>query len=174
MPINEVRDKLVNYEVFIAGTRKLGMADVTLPKIKYKTTTLKGAGIGGDIDMPTIGQTDSMELSIKWRTINEDVSVLLEPKAHDLEIRGANQHLDAASGEIVIDAVKINVRAMPKEGDLGKLDPASNTDSSNSLECLYIKVTINGKVKLEIDKLNYIHVINGTDYEAAVRDALGL
>ena len=54
MPINEQRDKLINYEVFLGGKRKLGMADITLPKIKYLTNTMKGAGIGGDIDMPTL------------------------------------------------------------------------------------------------------------------------
>ncbi|MBQ8699211.1 MAG: phage major tail tube protein, partial [Schwartzia sp.] len=88
MQINAVRDKLINYEVFLGGERKLGMADVTLPEVSYKTDTLSGAGIGGDIDMPTLGQTDSMELGIKWRTINEDVTALLKQEAHDLEIRG--------------------------------------------------------------------------------------
>ena len=36
--INMVRDKLVNFEVFKSGNRKLGMADVTLPNLKYKTS----------------------------------------------------------------------------------------------------------------------------------------
>ena len=56
---NIVRDKLINYEVFVAGSRKLGTADVTLSSIEYKTTTLSGAGIGGEIEMPTPGQTGS-------------------------------------------------------------------------------------------------------------------
>ena len=47
MPVNAVRDKLINYEVFLKGERKLGMADVTLPEITYKTDTISGAGIGG-------------------------------------------------------------------------------------------------------------------------------
>lgn len=36
MPINEQRDKLINYEVFKNGVRKLGMADITLPKSSTK------------------------------------------------------------------------------------------------------------------------------------------
>ena len=53
--VNTVRDKLINFEVFKSGARKLGMADVTLPKIKNKTSTMSGAGIGGEIEMPTPG-----------------------------------------------------------------------------------------------------------------------
>ena len=103
MPINEQRDKLINYEVFLGGKRKLGMADITLPKIKYLTNTMKGAGIGGDIDMPTLGMTSDMDLTIKWRTINTDVAELFAPRAHDLVFRGVHQHYDAATGELVTD-----------------------------------------------------------------------
>ena len=46
--VNTVRDKLINFEVFKGGNRKLGMADVTLPDINYKTATISGAGIGAD------------------------------------------------------------------------------------------------------------------------------
>ncbi len=174
MAINEVRDKLINFEVFAAGNRKLGMADVTLPEISYKTDALSGAGIGGEIDMPTLGQTDSMELQIAWRTVNEDITELLRQEAHDLELRGANQHYDAGTGKFRVQAVKVNVRGVPKSGNLGKFEPASKSDSTSTLELLYLKVTIDGEKLIEIDKLNYIHFVDGTDYLASVRDALGL
>ena len=174
MQINAVRDKLINYEVFLQGQRKLGMADVTLPEINYKTDTLSGAGIGGDIDMPTLGQTDSMELGIKWRTINEDVTALLKQEAQDLEIRGANQHYDAGTGKLGVQAVKVNVRGLAKKGNFGTATPASKTEAESTLEILYLKITIDGKKKVEIDKLNYIHYVDGVDYLEAVRNALGL
>lgn len=174
MAINEVRDKLVNFEVYIAGDRKLGMADVTLPEISYKTDTLSGAGIGGEIDMPTLGQTEGMELKIKWRTINGDVTELLKQEAHDLELRGAIQHHDAGTGKFRVQAVKINVRGVPKGGNLGKFEPSAKSDAETTLELLYLKVTIDGERKVELDKLNYIHYINGTDYLSEVRTALGL
>ena len=172
--INEQRDKLINYEVFLNGNRKLGMADVTLPKIKYASGTMKGAGIGGQVDMPTLGQTESMEIEIKWRTMNGDVVELLAPKTHNLEFRSANQHYDSATGELVPEGVVVTAKAVPKEGDIGKLEPASNTDSSNTMEATYLKVEINNKKKIEIDKFNYIHYVNGTDYMAAVREILGV
>ncbi len=172
--VNIVRDKLVNFEVYIAGGRKLGMADITLPSIEYKTATLSGAGIGGEIEMPTPGQTSSMELEINWRTINDDNAALLGVKAHDLELRGANENYDAGTGELSIEAVKINVRTLPKKGDLGGLKPADHTDTKSTLEVIYFKETIDGKRQIEIDKLNYIHYVNGVDYLEGVRRALGL
>lgn len=172
--VNVVRDKLINYEVFKDGTRKLGMADVTLPAIEYKTSTLSGAGIGGEIEMPTPGQTASMETEINWRTINEDVTTLLAMKAHDLEIRGANEQYDAGTGEIKTQAVKVNIRGLPKKGDIGSFKPADHTDTKTTLEVIYLKVTIDDKKVVEIDKLNYIHYVDGVDYMASVRAALGL
>lgn len=172
--VNIVRDKLVNFEVYAEGNRKLGMADITLPSIEYKTATLSGAGIGGEIEMPTPGQTSSMELEINWRTINDDNASLLAVKAHDLELRGANENYDAATGEVLSEAVKINVRGLPKKGELGSFKPADHTDTKTTLELVYFKVVIDGKREIEIDKLNYIHYVHGTDYLASVREALGL
>ena len=78
------------------------------------------------------------------------------------------------TGEIVTEAVKINVRALPKKGDLGSFKPADHTDTKSTLELIYFKETINGRRQIEIDKLNYIHYVNGTDYLKGVREALGL
>lgn len=172
--INVVRDKLINFEVFIAGGRKLGMADVQLPAIEYKTTTLSGAGIGGEIEMPTPGQTGSMELEINWRTINDDNAALLAMKAHDLEIRGVNENYDAGTGELIAEAIKINVRTLPKKGELGSFKPAEHTDTKSTLEIIYLKESINDKRVLEIDKLAYIHFVNGVDYMESIRKGLGL
>ena len=115
-----------------------------------------------------------METEISWRTINEDVTELLAMRSHDLEFRGANEQYDAATGEIKVQAVKVNIRGLPKKGSLGSLKPAEHTDSKTTLEVTYLKVTIDGVRKVEIDKLNYIHFVDGVDFLAGVRRALGL
>ena len=43
-----------------------------------------------------------------------------------------------------------------------------------SLRCFTLRVDIDGATMVEIDKLNYICKINGIDYLAQVRAALGL
>lgn len=171
---NAVRDKLTDFTIFKDGQQKLGTADITLPSIEYMTETLKGPGISGEVEMPTMGQTSSMEMNITWRTLNEDVTKLHAPKAHDLECRGAIAHYDSSTSEIHQIPVSIRVRGIPKKLELGKLETAATMDSSNTLELVYLKETYDGVTKIEIDKFARIFKINGTDYLAEVRAALGL
>lgn len=63
---------------------------------------------------------------------------------------------------------------MPKSTDLGKMEMGSTTDTKNTIEVTYIKITVDGETVLELDKYNYICNIDGTDYLTEVRDALGL
>ena len=168
------KDKLIDFAVFKDGVRKLGTADLTLPDIEYMTDTMKGAGIAGEVDMLTLGQTSSMTTTINWRTITSNLTELAAPKAHDLEFRGAQQEYEPGTGKLVVVPVKVNIRGLPKKASTGKFEKASATDSSNELEVVYYKLTVNGQVITEIDKFNYIFKVEGTDYLAEVRMALGL
>lgn len=174
MAYNAVRDKLTDFAVFYNGEQKLGMADITLPTIEYLSETLKGPGIGGEVEMPTMGQTSSMEVQINWRTINADLTELHAPKAHDLEFRGAIAHYDSSTGTIEQVPAVVKVRGIPKSMELGKLETSATMDASNTLECSYLRVAYDGVTKIEIDKFARVFSINGTDYMAAVREALGL
>lgn len=172
--INSIQDKSINYEVFAGGQRKLGTSEIALPKIEPMTSTLSGAGIGGEIEMPTPGMTGSLETELTWRTVNERNMEMLKTGAQDLELRNANEVYDAGTGLIKVQAIKINLRGLLKSGDLGSLKPADHTDTKTTIETIYLKITIDGKRIVEIDKLNYIYYVNGTDYLADVRKALGL
>ena len=50
----------------------------------------------------------------------------------------------------------------------------TTSDTKNTIEVNYLKVTIDGENVLELDKYNYICNIGGTDYLSDVREALGL
>lgn len=60
------------------------------------------------------------------------------------------------------------------EGIKSSLQVAKATDSENEFEVLYIKLFIDGKEVLEIDKLNFICIFDGEDILKSVRDDLGL
>lgn len=113
--VNTIQDKNIAYEVYESGDRLLGTAEVALPSLEPKTSTLSGAGIGGEIEMPTPGQLGSMELELNWRTLNKKNAKLMAMKAHDLELRSATETYDAATGILGVGAVKINVRGLPKK-----------------------------------------------------------
>jgi len=48
------------------------------------------------------------------------------------------------------------------------------SDTKNTFEVDYIKISIDGKERVELDKYNYICKVDGVDYLSAVREALGL
>ena len=174
MSYNVVRARLTDYAVFKDGEQKLGMADVTLPDIEYLADSIKGPGIGGEVNMPTMSMVGALPITINWRIISEDLTELAAPKAHDLEFRGAQQQYDSATGEMEIVPVVINVRALPTKMALGKFEVGATTDSSSEMEAVYLKITVDGQVRTEIDKFARVFTLNGTDYMADIRAALGL
>lgn len=169
-----VPEKLINFRVYNNGADLVGSADVTLPKLNAMTQTVKGAGIAGEIDSPVLGHYSSTEVEINFRNIDKDSITLASPKGHHLDIRGAQQVYDSSTGEYVVKKVKLVVRGVPKTDDLGKLDVGATTDTKLTLECDYVKLSIDGETQIELDKYNYIANIGGVDYLADVRDALGL
>lgn len=169
-----VPEKLINFRVYQDGDDLLGISDVTLPKLDSITETVKGAGVAGEIDDPTIGHFGSMELELNWRSLLKSNIVLAKPTGVHLDLRGACQGHDSAKNVLKTMPVKIVVEGTPKSTDLGKLDMGATTDTKNTIEVTYIKITVDGETVLEIDKFNYICVIGGVDYMADIRDALGL
>ncbi len=169
-----VPEKLINFRVYQDGADLIGISDVTLPKLEAVTETVKGAGIAGEIDSPTLGHYGSMEVELNWRTLLKSNIVLAKPKGVNLDLRGACQMNNSESGTLETVPVKVVLRGLPKTTDLGKLEMGSTTDTKNTIEVTYIKITVNGEDVLELDKYNYICNIDGTDYLAEVRDALGL
>lgn len=168
------RDRLTGFTVFKDGVRKMGIADITLPDIEYMVEPMKGTGIAGEVDMLNPGNISAMSTTINWRTINEDLTEFAQPKAHKIECFGAIQKYDSGSGELTTQQARLAMRILPKKIGLGKFENNATTDSSNEFGVDYIKLTLDGVTKIEIDPFNYIFVVDDVDYLAAVRTALGL
>ncbi len=172
--MNPVPEKLISYRVYLEGNDLLGVADVQLPDLEPLTETVKGAGIAGEVESPVLGHFGSMNLTLNWRTIEKSVAVLSQPKAHALDLRGSQQVHDAAAGQYKTVPVRVVVRAIPKKTGMGKLEVGATTDTSNEFEVTYLKIFINGRREVEIDKYNYICYIAGQDFLASIRADLGL
>ena len=76
------RDRLIGFTVFKDGVRKMGIADITLPDVEYMTESLKGSGVGGEVDLVNPGNISAMSSAFNWRTLNDDLVVLSQPKTH--------------------------------------------------------------------------------------------
>ncbi len=171
---NPIPEKLIGFRVYNEGTDQIGLADVELPEIEFLSETTSGAGIAGEVESLVLGQTKSLPLKLKWRAFNGSAASLLAPKSHLLDLRGSIQRFDAAAGTYEPQAMKVLVRASPKKSGLGKLEMGKPMDNESEFEVTYLKVWLGGKEVIEIDKMNYIFKVDGTDYLASVRANLGI
>ena len=174
MAVNKLDTHVANYEVFIKGDRSLGTAEVTLPNLEYMVTTLKGAGIAGDLDVPTVAHFSNLEITLKWLVVNEKAFKLLPPNGLDLALYAGQQQIDSATGNYRIVQDKIETKCLPKNLNLGKMAPAETMDAETTLSIVTFKQTIDKKVIFEYDKLNWIFKINGVDYSKELKTALAV
>jgi uncharacterized protein len=167
-------EKLISYRVYLDGTELIGTADVKLPSLDAITETVKGAGIAGEVESPTLGHFGPMGITINWVKITGDVSKLAKQKTHHLDMRGAGQQYDPSKGEYSVVGQKVVVRAIPKKVDLGKMEVGAKQDTSWEGEVVYMLLVVDGAPKIELDKFNYIYKVNDEDQMADIRAALAL
>lgn len=170
---NEIPEKLIGFAVYNDSNELVGVADVTLPSLEFMSDTVSGAGIAGELDSPVLGHLKAMELALKFRTITDNVISLAAPKAHALDLRGSIQVYDSGDAVYLTKALKVVVKAVPKKTDLGKLETGKAQDAGSTFSVNYLKVSLAGEEKIEVDILNYKCVIDNVDYLATVRADLG-
>ena len=171
---NQIPERLINFTVYGEGNRIIGVADAKLPSIQMMTETVSGAGIAGELESGTLGHFKPMTVSLKWRTLTSAGTKLFLSSSHQVDFRGSQQVYDAGTGKYKTVPIRASMKLNPKKLDLGSLQVAKATDSENEFEVLYIKLFIDGKEVLEIDKLNFICIFDGEDILKSVRDDLGL
>lgn len=169
-------NKTINYRVYSRENGKVdSVADNTnykRPSIEHLTDTIKGAGIMGEIDMPTIAQLGSMEGELTFRRSNEQVFGLSTPKLHEIEVRWVVDAVDSATGSVTSISCKDIVKYRVKSHDLGTIETNTSNENKISFEILYYHHIENGKSMLEIDKLNFVYKVLGIDYAANIRESL--
>lgn len=169
----KTKDAVINYAIYEDANEFYGTAQVQLPDLTSLTTTLSGAGIAGNVEAVVLGHMDAMSMTINFNTVCKEQAALAEQRPHNLDIRAAQQTTNSTTGEIGVDAVKHIARVTPKKIGLGKIAPASTADASGEYSVSYLATYINGVKVTEVDPLNFICIINGTDYLASVRKAIG-
>ena len=70
--------------------------------------------------------------------------------------------------------IRVVMRAIPKNFSLGSFEPGSATDSSTEFEVVYLKIVVDDKEVVEIDKYNFIAKFGDTDMLESVRKDLGM
>lgn len=173
MATNAIPEKVVNYNVYNEGEKLVGVAgEVTLPNLEAMSETISGAGIAGEFDSPTPGHFGSIIIEIPFRVIYDQSFKLSVPRGQTITLRASQQAYDVSGGRIEHRGLKITLKVFPKSLNLGTLGVGKPTETTNILEVLYIKIEENGTTLLELDKLNFIFVINGVDVLEKVRQQI--
>ncbi|WP_296813865.1 phage major tail tube protein [uncultured Megasphaera sp.] len=175
MAINKMPEVLNDFRLYDeSGGTLYGVAKLELPDFKSITQTVKGVGVGGEIEAPVLGQFESMETKISHNINSEWNLKLVGGQAVALEARGANQYWDSAANKYIIDTIRVVIRGRSKAMSGGSWEPASTVDSDNTIETTYIKYEVNGKTILEVDKYANKFIAGGEDLTQQIRKALGI
>lgn len=169
----KVDETVINFAVYEEGTEFLGMAEVSLPDLSYITNEVKGAGINGTFESVALGHLEALTLTLNFRTLVKSAIKLSEPRNHQIDLRVAQQSTENVSGNTGVTKVKHVFIVRPKKLAPGKVAPASPADASGEYAVTYWATWIDGVRVVEIDILNFKCEINGVDYLADVRKALG-
>ncbi len=167
----KIGNKVINYSVYVSSKKVGDTSSVELPEIEYLTDSIKGAGIIGEIDLPSV-QVGSMSLSISTRVSNNPDDLALLMSARDIEIRWVTDAIDTSNVSSDVIGHKAFIKGVPKKIGEGKIEPGAGQDGSYEYEVISYKRITDGKTVLEIDKLNGVFKVNGIDQVKSINSLL--
>ena len=174
--MGKIATKTIQYSIYDRTAGKAKFVDDALtykrPSIEHLTDTFAGAGIMGEIDLPTLNAIAAMEGEITFNHANEGVIGLATPQVHTIEVRWVTNVLNSSTGNMEIKASKEIISYLPKNFELGEIENNETNESTLTYEILKYEYIMNGQSKIKTDKLNNVYMINGKDYSAQVRNAL--
>lgn len=168
-------EQTVAYRVYHQGKDLLGIASIEMPNVQYMNETLSGSGIAGEIDNPTIGITQSLTCKLTFTAVNQEVFYILDwSKTALYECYLALQTSDDATS--IRDSIpeRINMLGRTKTFNFGSREQGKKHGNEVELELTRFEAYLENQEKLLIDKLNFIHRVNGTDLLQKVRAQTGL
>lgn len=166
--------KLKNMNLFNDGNSYLGVvASITLPPLARKMESWRGAGMNGSVKVDHGLGDDGIQL--EWTLGGLDATALRQfgiSNASGVQLRFAGAYQRDDTGDV--SAVEVVVRGRHEQIEMGEAKPGEDTEQSITTTCTYYKLSIDGKTEIEIDLLNMVEMVNGSDRLAEQRRAIGL
>ena len=163
-----------NFAVYVDDEKQPGIAEGNFPSFEFMTSEIKGAGLAGTINMPAKGHFASITASLTWRTVSPNFAALSEPRGHSFDMYAEHLDWDGGSGQFISRRVHVFMKALTVKSDMGALTVADSGNAQTEHEIFYFKLDIDGVDQIELDKINYIFKVQGVDYLAETRRALGM
>ena len=143
-----------DYNAYTEDDLLIGLADeVTLPKIKNKTTSVSGMGIAGEVDSPVPGQFESMEATLNWNTMYSFATKMMNPNKNiQITLRAAMQN-DNKNGGYTYKGLRV---------------VADTMGSTTTLEVTRYLMEVDGTTVIDIDKFAGRYYVDGEDMRAEI------
>ncbi|MCL2636963.1 MAG: phage major tail tube protein [Oscillospiraceae bacterium] len=172
--MSKISEAIANFNIFEGDHVYYGMASATMPTIQNVTEQISGAGIAGSYETAIMGHINAMTLTLNFRNMTTDSLRLMEQRNHQIELRVPVQELNRLQAQKIITAYKHVMIIQPKSLNAGQVAPATVGNVSGEYSVQYWATYINGEKVLEIDMLNFIYEVNGTNYLADMKRAMGM
>jgi P2 family phage contractile tail tube protein len=162
---------LKNFSLFVDGRGYAGVVEqLTLPVLTTKMEEFRGGGM----DAPAEIDMGQEKLEASFQLFEYDPNVirlwgLADGAATQVTARGALRR----DGEDAVSMV-VNLRGVVKELDMGDWQSGEKTALKFMMALRYYKVSIGGQELIEIDKVNMIRRVGGTDQLQTIRNAIGV
>lgn len=162
------------YNVYVDGGQNLlGLAEVTLPDFSALTETVTGAGIMGEIEVPSRGHMSALTFTLNFRSMLDDPLKLAISTVHNFDLRAAQSYEDITSFDRGEAKERYSIIGPVKSVKLGKRTPHAPWDASIEVAARRVEHFIDGKQMVEWDPINNIYKVNGVDIYQQVRAAIG-
>lgn len=163
----------IQLEIYEDGINRCGVAKVQLPSIAFPCVSISGTGMMGNMEVPLYGMVDNMTMQIDWLSPTGDAVKLATPEKHQIDMRVVQEYWDTEQSDVGIWPDKYVAIVRAKSFDPGSVAPMAAADTKGEYVVYYFAGYRNGECLWEVDKRNMKCVINGKDYMADVRKALG-
>ena len=162
---------LKNMNLFVDGRGYAGRVDeIELPKLTLKTEEHRAGGMDLPIEVD-LGM-EKLESNLTLSDFDPEVFRLfglLDKQDTPVTVRGAIQR----QGESA-QAVVVALRGGWREIDSGTWKPGDKSTLKVAVAVSYFKLTIAGQEIVEIDAINLVRKVGGTDQMADIRNAIGM
>ena len=135
-----IPERLINFNCYSEAGRLLGLTTVDMPQLQAMTDTVKGAGIAGELNEPTLGHYQALSATVHFNTANIDMNYL-----------------------------RVLMRCKPTNSQIGNADVSAAMDSQVEFSVDRLLISVDGTPTVDYDPLNFICNIGGVDILAGAR-----
>ncbi len=141
----------------------------TLPEVKWLTTTLSGAGIGGNMEIPLQGLAEAMSFQVDLRGVGADnAPILMRPGTRRLELRFNRDRLDSA-GRLIKAGTKVFVSGYSSGIAPGGIQRGSAMEGNATFAVVRYRWVEDGRELFLIDQDGQQYKVDGVDYSDRFR-----